>query len=125
VGGVAGAETIPDDGEGLTVARAPPADDSDPDIIEFGIPVLDDRIEEAELTFPATRQEIDSAVGGREIPFDASGHTLQVTAALSELDMNQFETRNELLEALHPVFEGYRQRTPTGFFATLRSYLPF
>ncbi len=107
------------------MARAPPSDDTEPDIIEFGIPVLDDRLEEAELSFPADRQEVQVAVGGMEVPFDASGHTLRLENALDELDAEQFETRNELLDALHPVFEGYRQRSATGFFATLRSYLPF
>lgn len=107
------------------MARAPPSDDSEPDIIEFGIPVLDDRLEEAELTFPADRQEIQAAVGGLEVPFDASGHTLRLENALNELDTEHFDTRNELLEALHPVFEGYRQRSATGIFGTLRSFLPF
>lgn len=107
------------------MARPPPSDDSEPALIEFGIPVLDERLEESDVTFPTDRKELRSRVGGLEVPYDASGNTLELVAALDELEGDRFETKNELLEALHPVFEGYRQRTPTGVVATLRSYLPF
>lgn len=107
------------------MARPPPSDDSEPDLIEFGIPVLDDRLEESAVTFPTDRDELRSRAGDLEVPYDASGNTLKLAAALDELEADRFETKNELLEALHPVFEGYRQRAPTGVVATLRSYLPF
>lgn len=107
------------------MARAPPADDSDPEVIEFGIPVLNDRLEEAAVQFPLDRDELERSHGAMEVPYDATGHTLRLGDALDELDADRFETKNELLDALHPVFEGYRQRSPTGLVATLRSYLPF
>ncbi len=107
------------------MARAPPADDSEPDIIEFGIPVLDDRLEEAEVEFPAERAELRAEVGDLAVPYDAGGSTLQLATALDRLDADRFETRNELLDALHPVFEEHRRRSATGVVARLRSYLPF
>lgn len=107
------------------MARAPPSDDAEPDVIEFGIPVLDDRLEEAEVTFPADRDDLQSSVGELEVPYDASGHTLRVADALDELEADRFETRIELLDALHPVFEDHRQRAASGLVASLRSFLPF
>ena len=107
------------------MARAPPADDSDPDIIEFGIPVLDDHLEDAELGFPADRAELRAEVGHLEVPYDAGGNTVRLAEALNRLDEDRFETKNELLDALHPVFEAHRQRSPGGFVARLRAYLPF
>jgi hypothetical protein len=83
------------------VARAPPSGDGEPDLIEFGIPVLDDRLEEAEVTFPADRGELRTSVGELEIPFDAAGHTLRVADALDQLDVDRFETKTQLLDALH------------------------
>ena len=107
------------------MARAPPADDSEPDIIEFGIPVLDDRLTEAELAFPADRAELRTELGGLEVPYDAGGNTLRIAEALDRLEADRFETKNELLEALHPVFEERRRRSPGGVLARLRSFLPF
>ena len=107
------------------MARAPPADDAEPEIIEFGIPVLDDRLEEVDLTFPADRAELEATIGSVEVPYDASGHTLRLGDALEALEADRFESRNELLEALHPVFEAHRARTPTGVVGRLRALLPF
>lgn len=107
------------------MARAPPADDSDPDLIEFGIPVLDDHLEAAGIEFPAHRDEIEAALGDIEIPFDARGHTLQLGAALDRVDQTEFETKTDLLDTLHPVFEGYRRRASTGVLGFIRSVLPF
>lgn len=107
------------------MARAPPPDDSDPAVIEFGIPVLDDRLEEASVTFPATRDELEADVGTMEVPFDAGGHTVRLGDAIDELDADRFESKNELLEALHPVFEAYRQRRAGGLMGQIRSILPF
>lgn len=107
------------------MARAPPSNDAEPDIIEFGIPVLDDRLEEAEVTFPADRDELRTSVGELEVPYDAAGHTLRVADALDELEADRFETKTQLLDALHPVFEAHRQRASSGLVGTLRSFLPF
>lgn len=107
------------------MARAPPSDDGEPAIIEFGIPVLDDQLEAADLTFPADRDELRTSVGELEVPYDASGHTLRVADALDELEAGRFETKTQLLDALHPVFEDRRQRATSGLLASLRSFLPF
>lgn len=107
------------------MARAPPPDDAEPDIIEFGIPVLDDRLEEADLEFPATGAEVEAALGAVEIPYDAAGHTVTVSAALDHVDRSSFESERDLLDALHPVFEAHRRRAGTGLVGTIRSFLPF
>lgn len=106
------------------MARAPRGDDSDPDLIEFGIPILDDRVEEADLEFPADRGDIEVAIGPVEIPYDAHGHTVTIADALRQVDQESFETKRELLDALHPVFEA-RRRGGSGVLATIRSLLPF
>lgn len=107
------------------MARAPRSGGSDPEPIEFGIPVLDDRLEDAPVSFPAERNELQAAVGSMEIPYDASGHTLTLGDALGALEQDEFETKHDLLDALHPEFERYRQRRPTGLFERIRSLLPF
>lgn len=107
------------------MARPPRDSEADPDLIEFGIPVLDAHLEEAGLEFPAERGDIEAALGGVEIPYDAHGHTVGVADALRQTDQEVFESKHALLDALHPVFEAHRRRTSTGFLAAIRSMLPF
>lgn len=107
------------------MARPPRDSDAEPDIIEFGIPVLDDRVEDAGVEFPADRGDIEAALGHLEIPYDTHGHSVKLADALSQIDQEEFDSKHELLDALHPVFEAYRQRSSTGLLATLRSMLPF
>ena len=45
--------------------------------------------------------------------------------ALDEMHFDRFETEQELLNALHPIFERYRERSAGGILAQLRSMLPF
>lgn len=107
------------------MARPSRDNDAEPEIIEFGIPVLDDRVEESGLEFPAARGDIEDALGHLEIPYDAHDHSVQLADVLGQLDQEEFESKHDLLDATHPVFEAYRQRTSTGFLSTLRSMLPF
>jgi hypothetical protein len=97
---------------------------SEPDAIEFGIAVLDARIEEAGVSFPATGDEIVAAVEDDEIPYDAKGRTIALSEALAQVPQTKFENETEFLDALYPVFDR-RRREGGGFFATLRDALPF
>ena len=106
------------------MAVRPPGDDSDPDHIEFGIAALAARLEEADLEYPATADEICAALNNTEIPYDGSGNTLELREGLAELDTDQFESEAQLLEEIHPVFE-HRRRAAGGFFDRLRGLLPF
>lgn len=107
------------------MAGLPPGDRSDPELVEFGIPVLDDRLAESDLTFPADREAVEAALGEAEVPYDAHGNAVTVAEALAEVDRETFETEHELLDALHPVLESRRRGTRVGWLATLRSMLPF
>lgn len=106
--------------------RPPPEDEDDePDVITFGIAALDGRLDAAELTFPATAREIETQLGDVEIPCDAAGHTITLSTALDRTSTREFETRQDLLNALHPVFEERRSSAPSGFLGQLRAMLPF
>lgn len=107
------------------MARVPPGGQSEPELVEFGIPVLDDRLEDADLTFPADRGDVGEALGDVEVPYDAHGHSVAVAEALREVEQDEFGSKHELLDALHPVFEAHRQRTSVSWLTTLRSVLPF
>jgi hypothetical protein len=90
---------------------------SEPDAIEFGIAVLDERVEEAGVSFPATGDD-------GEIPYDAKGRTISISEALDQVPQTRFENETEFLDAMYPVFDR-RRREGGGFFATLRDALPF
>jgi hypothetical protein len=104
----------------------PPADDNDePDVIEFGIAALDARLTDIEIEYPATADEVRKVAGHLEVPFDAAGHSVTVAEALGETSAGQFENEQELLNALHPVFERKREATSNSLISQLRSLVPF
>jgi hypothetical protein len=106
--------------------RPPPSDDGDtPDVVTFGIAALDAHLEEAEVAYPVDAETLVRQLGDPEVPYDAGGSTVSLSAALSETPRSRFETEQELLNALHPVFEAHRERSGSGLFAQLRSLLPF
>lgn len=106
----------------------PPADDSlddEPDTVAFGIAALDARLDSAEIDFPADADAVRTAVGDEEIPYNASGNTMTVATALDRANTKRFETEQDLLNALHPVFEQAREGNRTGLLGRLRSFVPF
>lgn len=98
-------------------------DSSEPDAIEFGIAALENEIDSADLTFPADAEEILAAVGDPDVPYDPWGNSLPLSRALRVTDRTSFESRRDLLNALHPVFEA--ERESGGLRGWLRSLLPF
>jgi len=97
---------------------------SEPEAIEFGIAVLGARIEDADVSFPATGEQILDALGDQEIPYDAKGRTVTLSAVLDQTPKTRFENETELLDALYPVFDRKR-REGGGFLSSLRDALPF
>jgi len=106
--------------------RPPPNDtDDEPDAVSFGIAALDARLDDADLVYPATADEVVRTLGDPEIPYNASGRGVRLSTALEETHHSRFENEQELLNALHPVFESYRQNASNGIVAQLRALLPF
>ncbi len=99
--------------------------DETPESIAFGIAVLDERLDGAELYFPATKNEVLDALGDQQVPYNGAGNTIALSTALDETHHNRFEHRQELMNALHPVFEAKREEAKGGFVGRLRSLLPF
>jgi len=106
------------------MAVPPPNGEKDASAIAFGIAAVDGRLEDVDLSFPATRAEIEQAVGDPDIPYDPRGNTMTLSTALEETDQQRFESRQALLNALHPVFEA-RRSGGENLGGWLRSILPF
>lgn len=105
--------------------RAPQGDDDEePETIAFGIAAVDGRLGDADLAFPAEAADVIEAIGGAEVPYDAKGRSMALAEAIEECDRQSFATRQELLNALHPVFE-QRRGEPAGVVDRMRSLLPF
>jgi hypothetical protein len=106
-------------------ARPPGGDGSaEPEAIEFGIAALDARLEESEISFPATSGEILRALDHPEIPYDSKGRTIELATALERTPQSEFENETELLDALYPAFDEAR-RGGRGFLDGIRDALPF
>ncbi|PSQ49466.1 hypothetical protein BRD12_05495 [Halobacteriales archaeon SW_12_67_38] len=104
------------------MAARPPQDDAEePDSITFGIAALDAPLDRADLAFPADGSEVVRALGDPDVPYDPSGRSMALSAALDEVNRERFDSEDELLDVLHPVFEERRQSGPTGLLERLRS----
>ncbi|MFB6173412.1 MAG: hypothetical protein ABEI39_02100 [Halobacteriales archaeon] len=105
--------------------RPPQQDDDEPSTIEFGIAALAARLDDSELVYPLAGEELVEELGDPEIPIDANGRRVPLSRVLGEVSQRRFDSQQELLNALHPVFESYRDRTSTGILASIRAMLPF
>jgi hypothetical protein len=106
--------------------RPPQQDDDDtPETVAFGIAALDDNLERADVVFPMTDDELIDALGDPAVPYDAKGNEIRLSEALEDLSRVRFETRQEFLNALHPVFEAKRQQANNSVIRQLRALLPF
>ncbi|WP_226012974.1 hypothetical protein [Halomicrobium salinisoli] len=105
--------------------RPPANDDEEPDVIEFGIAALDARLSEADVEYPVESRSLANRIGHLEIPYDATGHTISLEEALQEVDEREFEHEQELLNALHPVFESKREATGNSLLSQLKALVPF
>ena len=84
---------------------------------------MDEHLGDVELSFPASREEVLHELGDREVAYDPRGNTMSLKTALAETGRDRFESRRELLNALHPVFEAERRQGGLGGW--LQSLLPF
>jgi hypothetical protein len=105
--------------------RPPQQDGDEPESLEFGIAALDARLSEVDLSFPAAADDVVRALDNAEIPYDASGNSVAIEEALSNVPHSEFESESQLLDVLHPVFEEYRQSTSGSILGQLRALLPF
>ena len=105
--------------------RPPQDDDSEPETLAFGIAALDARLDEAEVDWPVTADELLRTLGDQSIPYDASGSEVALSDVLDRVPAREYDTETELLDALHPVFEEYRANSTRSVLGQLRSLLPF
>lgn len=91
------------------MAAPPPQSDTDTAAITFGIAAMDEVLEKSEIDFPVATPDLIGTVGDRAIPYDPRGNTVELRVAIEETGQDQFESRRDLLNALHPVFEEKRR----------------
>ena len=106
------------------MAARPPSNDLDdePETVEFGIVALEARVEERGVSFPVSASELKAAHGDISLAVDASGREMRLDEALDACEKTDFETQQELLNAMYPVFEEERS---SGIVGRLRALLPF
>lgn len=105
--------------------RPPPSNsDEGPDVIEFGIAEVAAELDRADVSFPASGEEVVRSLSNPRIDYNARGHEVALSEAVAELDRDRFEGKQELLNALHPVFERYRTSRTPGVIERVRAALP-
>jgi len=108
------------------MAARPPANDEEDDagVVEFGIPAVEGALEDADLTYPIEPETVVDATGDPDVPVDTSGRTLALSTALERTARSRYDSRNELLNALHQVFEDARRSRSGGVVGLVRSLIP-
>lgn len=107
------------------MAARPPTgdDDGDAEPVVFGIATVDKHLRDADVSFPATGEDVVAALGDPEVKCGPTAHRVALSAVVERTDRSEFETRREFLDALYPEFE--RERTQSGGFVSwLRSLVP-
>ncbi|ELY93334.1 hypothetical protein C483_05193 [Natrialba hulunbeirensis JCM 10989] len=100
-------------------------DDDDPESVEFGIAAVDAHLRTADLSFPATKDDVAAELGHERIPYDVHGNDVALGEMLDEVEAREFRSRQQLLNELHQPFEEYRKEHSGGMFQQVRSMLPF
>lgn len=104
----------------------PPSNDLDgPDLIEFGIPALDAKLDEVDISYPVDVATLKRDHGTIAIPYNAAEETVRLAKLLESVEQDQFESEQELLNAVHPVLEDHRASSTTGLLGRLRMLVPF
>ncbi len=100
-------------------------DDETPETVAFGIAALDEHLEREPIIFPTTAEELIDELNDPDIPYDAKGNAISLSDALADIPTSRFETRQELMNMLHPVFESKRAHANNSLVGQLRALLPF
>lgn len=105
----------------------PPSNDIEdgPDVVEFGIAALAARVEDIDLEYPVEAGTLVDRYGDITVPVDAAGTEISVAEAVRTAGRQEFSSEQELLNALHPVFEAKREATSRNILAQLRALVPF
>lgn len=105
----------------------PPSNDSDddPESIEFGIAALDARFDELQVSFPVSVDELDAEYGEMRVPVDPAGNDVRLGEVLAECPRERFESEQEMLNVLHPIFERKREAIGNSLIGRLRALVPF
>lgn len=105
----------------------PPSNDieTEPDVVEFGIAALAATLETREVDYPISADRLAREYGDVSVPVDAAGHEIRLEEALEKASADEFDSRGDLLDALHPVFESEREAVSRSVVAQLRGLLPF
>lgn len=105
----------------------PPTDgiDEEPDVIEFGIAALDAELEARDISFPIDAEDLVTSHGDVTVPIDAAGHETTLREVVDAADRQSFDSEQDLLNELHPVFEAKREAVSRSLLARLRGLVPF
>lgn len=107
------------------MAARPPSNDLDdePDTVEFGIVALEARIDDRGVTFPSSASELRAGHGDLRLAVGPSGTQIRLAEALDACGQDRFESKQDFLNAMHPVFE--KKRNSSGIIGRLRALVPF
>ncbi|MFB6120169.1 MAG: hypothetical protein ABEJ68_03520 [Halobacteriaceae archaeon] len=104
--------------------RPPASDDSEVGGVEFGIADVERHLSGADISYPASATDVVEATGDPEVGYGPDGQSVPLSTVVERTDRTEFSSRQDLLNALHPVMEDLRTSRGSGVLAWVRSVLP-
>ncbi|WP_232688307.1 hypothetical protein [Halobacterium zhouii] len=101
-------------------ARPPQSDDEPREPAVFGIAAVDDYLSAADISYPATPEDVSTALDDPDVACGPNAHDIALSTVLDRTGRVRFDSRRDLLDELHDAFEQER-RTGGGVVAWLRS----
>lgn len=86
----------------------------------YGPDAIDELVQEAGLSYPVTARQIERDHALANIDVDDSGLSIMVGEVLARTDADRFESREDLVEKLAPVFERERAERRTGVLGKVK-----
>jgi hypothetical protein len=77
------------------------------------------------VSFPTDAETLRSEHGDLTVPVNAAGTEISLGEALQETPQQQFDSKRDLLNTLHPVLENKRESSSRSLLAQLRALVPF
>lgn len=101
-------------------ARPPQSNDEPREPAAFGIAAVDDHLSDANVSYPATPDEVATALDDPEVQCGPDGHDVELSTVLDRTGREEFDSRRDMLDELHDAFEAERHEGG-GFIGWLRS----
>ena len=86
----------------------------------FGPDAVRYLIEESDLSYPVSVRRLEREYALENVELDAAGNSVMLAEILGEVEDDAFESEQDLVETLEPLFEEQSRKRNDGLVASLK-----